>query len=139
MLPRNTHLRPPSGEGPWPTVEPVPPSYQPEEGLQSIRDLHQGPVRTGHCQAPPREQLLRMAMLMPDTLATWGKHFPAVRLCREGRAEEAAMRPPPAPAGAGAGVRCTTAVADDPQRRASEGSPGLGHGAPTRQITAVRL
>ena len=71
-----------------------------------------------------------MVMLMPDTRAMWESISHIARLCREGRADEAALRLHPTPAGVGAGVRCTTAVAADPQRRAGEGSPGWGNGAP---------
>ena len=141
VLPRNTHFSPPSGEGPWPTVKPVPPSYQPEEDStstlgtgsfegrrlyhhclppettpQSIRDLRQG--QCGRATAKLRRGA---ALAHGDADARHagnaGKLIPVVRLCREGLAD-----------GVSAGVRCTTAVAGDPQRLASEGSPGWGMG-----------
>ena len=73
VLPRNTH------EGAWPTSKPVPPSYQPEE--DSTSTLGRGPIgptETGSIEealsggplpSSAGEQLLPMAMRMPDTRA----------------------------------------------------------------------
>ena len=54
VLPRNTHLPPPSGEGPWPTVKPVPPSYQPEkDSTSTLGRLPIGPTGTGSIEEAP--------------------------------------------------------------------------------------
>ena len=65
-----------------------------------------------------------MAMLVSDTRAMWE----SISQLTDSDAKDELR--------AGAGVRRTTAVAADPQRRASEGSPGSGNGAPVRKIAA---
>ena len=64
-----------------------------------------------------------MVTLMPDTRATWE----SISQLSDSAEKDALMKQLCGfiqhLAGVGVGVRCTTAVAADPQRRAGEGSP----------------